>query len=57
LFFIPTLGFFFLSPSVCSIVYPGYTGRSPKTGKEVKTKPKQLPVFRCGKELMDRVDR
>jgi hypothetical protein len=37
--------------------YPGYTGRNPKTGKKAKILPKQLPFFKCGKELKDRVDR
>lgn len=37
--------------------YPGYTSRNPKTGKKAKILPKQLPFFKCGKELKDRVDR
>ena len=36
--------------------YNAYTGRNPKTGKEVKIKPKKLPFFKCGKKLKDRVD-
>jgi integration host factor subunit beta len=36
--------------------YKGYTGRNPKTGKQVKIKPKKLPFFKCGKELKKRVD-
>ena len=36
--------------------YKSYTGRNPKTGEKVKIAPKKLPVFRCGKELKDRVD-
>ncbi len=36
--------------------YKAYTGRNPKTGGPVQIKPKKLPVFRCGKELMERVD-
>ena len=36
--------------------YEGYTGRNPKTGKQIKVKPKKLPFFKCGKELKDRVD-
>ena len=36
--------------------YKGYRGRNPKTGKAVKIKPKQLPFFKCGKELKKRVD-
>ena len=37
--------------------YKGYTGRNPKTGKQVQIKPKKLPFFKCGKELKERVDR
>ena len=36
--------------------YKGYTGRNPKTGEKVKIKSKKLPVFKCGKELKDRVN-
>jgi integration host factor subunit beta len=36
--------------------YDGYTGRNPKTGKLVTVKPKQLPFFKCGRELKERVD-
>jgi integration host factor subunit beta len=36
--------------------YKAYTGRNPKTGVPVRVKSKKLPFFRCGKELMDRVD-
>ena len=31
--------------------YRGYFGRNPKTGETVDVKPKQLPVFRTGKEI------
>ena len=37
--------------------YKSYTGRNPKTGKKVKINPKNLPFFKCGKELKDRVDK
>jgi integration host factor subunit beta len=37
--------------------YKSYTGRNPKTGQEVKIKPKKLPFFKCGKELKERVDK
>ena len=37
--------------------YKGYTGRNPKTGGLVKIKPKNLPFFKCGKELKERVDK
>jgi integration host factor subunit beta len=36
--------------------YGGYTGRNPKTGEKVMIKPKKLPFFKVGKDLMDRVD-
>ena len=36
--------------------YDGYSGRNPKTGKEIKVKAKKLPFFKCGKELKERVD-
>jgi len=36
--------------------YKGYTGRNPKTGKQVQVPSKKLPFFKCGKELKDRVD-
>jgi len=35
--------------------YEPYTGRNPRTGKEVEVKPKRLPVFRMGTELRQRV--
>ena len=37
--------------------YGSYTGRNPKTGENVKIKPKKLPFFKPGKELKERVDR
>ena len=36
--------------------YKSYLGRNPKTGDQVKIPPKQLPFFKCGKELKERVD-
>ena len=36
--------------------YDGYRGRNPKTGKQIKVKPKKLPFFKCGKDLKERVD-
>ncbi len=36
--------------------YDGYTGHNPKTGKPIKIKSKELPFFKCGNELKDRVD-
>jgi len=35
--------------------YKGYTGRNPKTGKQIRIKPKKLPFFKVGKELRERV--
>ena len=37
--------------------YREYIGRNPKTGEKTKVGIKMLPFFKCGKELMDRVDR
>lgn len=37
--------------------YSGYTGRNPLTGEKVAVKPKKLPYFKPGYELMKRVDR
>jgi len=37
--------------------YKAYTGRNPKTGEQIKIKPKNLPFFKCGKELKERVDK
>ena len=37
--------------------YRGYFGRNPKTGETVEVKPKQLPVFRTGKDLRSRVNK
>jgi len=37
--------------------YKAYIGRNPKTGEKIKTKPKKLPFFKCGRELKERVDR
>ncbi len=36
--------------------YDGYKGRNPKTGKQIKVKPKKLPFFKCGRALKERVD-
>ena len=36
--------------------YKSYTGRNPKTGEQVKIKPKKLPFFKCGTELRERVN-
>jgi integration host factor subunit beta len=35
--------------------YGAYTGRNPKTGKEVKVGSKRAPFFKVGKELKERV--
>ena len=43
--------------SFCVKHYKAYTGRNPKTGEEIQIKSKNLPFFKCGKELKDRVDR
>jgi len=36
--------------------YKPYTGRNPKTGKQVLVPEKKLPFWKTGKELADRVD-
>jgi integration host factor subunit beta len=36
--------------------YKTYTGRNPKTGKEIEVKPKRSPYFKVGKELKDRMN-
>jgi len=36
--------------------YNAYKGRNPKTGDRIKIPSKKLPVFKCGKDLKDRVD-
>ena len=36
--------------------YKTYTGRNPKTGKEVEVKPKRSPYFKVGKELKERMN-
>jgi integration host factor subunit beta len=36
--------------------YKSYIGKNPKTGEKVVIQPKKLPVFKCGKELKERVD-
>jgi integration host factor subunit beta len=36
--------------------YGGYTGRNPKTGKDVTVGEKKLPFFKVGKELRARVN-
>ena len=36
--------------------YKAYTGRNPRSGEPARVKPKKLPFFKRGKELMERVD-
>lgn len=36
--------------------YKAYTGRNPKTRKNVEVKPKKLPYFKVGKKLKERVN-
>ncbi len=42
--------------SFCVKEYEAYKGRNPKTGERVQVAPKNLPFFKCGKELKERVD-
>ncbi len=37
--------------------YNAYTGRNPKTGERVYVPKKELPFFRAGKDLRQKVDR
>ena len=36
--------------------YGTYTGRNPKTGKEIQVKPKRLPYFKVGKEWKEMIN-
>jgi integration host factor subunit beta len=36
--------------------YGGYTGRNPRTGKNITVKPKRLPFFKCGLDLKNMVN-
>jgi len=36
--------------------YESYTGRNPRTGKNIEVKPKRLPFFKVGRELKGMVD-
>ena len=36
--------------------YNAYTGRNPKTGEKVQVPKKELPFFRAGKDLRERVN-
>jgi len=36
--------------------YKGYKGRNPFSGENITINSKKLPVFKCGKELKERVD-
>ena len=37
--------------------YKAYTGRNPRSGKDVPVKPKRLPFFKVGKGLKELVDK
>jgi integration host factor subunit beta len=37
--------------------YKAYTGRNPRTGKNIRVRPKKLPFFKVGKELKELVDK
>ena len=36
--------------------YKAYAGRNPRTGERVQVASKNLPFFKCGQDLKDRVD-
>ncbi|MFH1336733.1 MAG: HU family DNA-binding protein [Candidatus Zixiibacteriota bacterium] len=42
--------------SFCVRKYKGYSGRNPKTCKDIKVKPKKLPYFKVGVIMSKRVD-
>ena len=37
--------------------YKAYTGRNPRTGKDIKVRPKKLPFFKVGVKLKELVDK
>jgi integration host factor subunit beta len=37
--------------------YDGYVGRNPKTGEKIDVKPKRMPFFKAGLELVERVNK
>ena len=37
--------------------YGAYKGRNPHTGESVDVKPKRTPFFKCGKELLEMVNK
>ncbi|MDR2862227.1 MAG: integration host factor subunit beta [Syntrophobacterales bacterium] len=37
--------------------YGAYTGRNPKTGRNIQVTPKKLPFFKVGKELKEIVNK
>ena len=37
--------------------YDAYQGRNPKTGAKIEVPPKQLPFFKVGKELKEKVNK
>lgn len=37
--------------------YKAYEGRNPKTGAKVEVGPKQMPFFKVGKDLRERINR
>ncbi len=36
--------------------YGAYKGRNPHTGESVDVKPKRTPFFKCGKDLLEKVN-
>jgi len=37
--------------------YKAYTGRNPQTGVSIQVESKKLPVFNCGRDLRERVNK
>ena len=36
--------------------YDSYTGRNPRTGRNIKVSPKRMPFFKVGKDLKERIN-
>ena len=37
--------------------YDSYVGRNPKTGQQIKVRPKKLPFFKPGKDLREQMNK
>jgi len=43
--------------SFCIKSFKGHSSLNPQSGQRVAIEPKRLPVFKCGKDLKERVNR